>query len=236
MKLLKRLLVLVSVLAIMAVGTITIKGYVNYIAIVDDIGLNETIDEILASEDYVPLNKVSDTFVHAVVSTEDRRFYEHNGIDYISIGRAMLTNIKARRIVAGGSTITQQLSKNLFLSFDQTFERKATEYFIARHIEKVYSKDEILGVYINVINYGEGCFGIKEASQHYFNKRASELCDSQAVLLAGLPQAPSNLSLTRYYDEAVIRSEVVLKSMLRNKVIVEEDVERLYAEIREGIK
>jgi len=217
------------------VGKVTIVGYVNYAYILNDIGLEKTIDAIMDKEDYVTVNNISDTLLTAVVATEDKRFYTHDGVDYISLSRALLINIKSMSYKTGGSTITQQLAKNLFLSFDKTLERKVTEYFLARKIETIYDKDEILAVYLNVINYGEGCFGISAASVHYFNKLPINLSDAESVLLSGLPQSPVNLSLSKYYGNAIVRSEVVLASMVNNKAIEEEVADQIIAEIKEGI-
>lgn len=235
MKHLRRLLIVVLFIMIAFAGKVTIVGYINYNRVMDDIGLVKTIEDIQESADYVTVDQVSGTLLKAVISTEDKRFYDHSGIDYISLGRAVMINIRHMEYRTGGSTITQQLAKNLFLSFDKTLERKVTEFFLARKIEELYTKDEILALYINVINYGDNCFGISSASEHYFNKAPLDLTDSEAVLLAGLPQSPANLSLTKYYDKAVIRSEIVLKSMVNNEYLGEKDAVYIISEIRKGI-
>jgi len=235
MKHIKRLFVLTIFIITLMIGSVAIKGYVNYNYILDEIGLENTIDTIVMDENFVSIENVSDTLIDAVVSTEDKRFYQHNGVDLLSIGRAIIIDIRYMEYKTGGSTITQQLAKNLFLSFDKTLERKATEYFLAKKIERLYSKDEILSLYVNVINYGEGCFGIQSASEHYFSKSPNELSDSEAILLSGLPQSPANLSLSKYYDNAVVRSEVVIASMVNNDVLIEKEATRIIAEIKEGL-
>jgi len=219
MKYLKRLIVLILFVSIVFVGRIALVGYINYSQVVHDIGLEETIESIQNKEDFISIDDVTNTLLEATVSVEDKRFYEHNGIDHISIGRAVIINIQTRSFKTGGSTITQQLAKNLFLTFDKTFERKATEYFLARKIESLYTKDEILSLYINVINYGDGCIGISDATEHYYDKTPLELKENEAVLLAGLPQSPSNYSLTKNYTKAIIRSERVIAAMINNDVI-----------------
>ena len=219
MKYLKRLIVIILFMSIVFVGRIALIGYINYSQVVHEIGLEETIECIQNSEDFISVKDVTDTFLDATVSVEDKRFYEHNGIDQISIARAMVVNIQAKSFKTGGSTITQQLAKNLFLTFDKTLERKATEYFLAKKIESLYSKDEILSLYINVINYGDNCIGISDATEHYYNKTPLELKENEAVLLAGLPQSPSNYSLTKNYSKAIIRSERVINAMINNDVI-----------------
>lgn len=236
MKHLKRLLVVMLFVMIAYAGRLTIIGYINYNRVIDEIGLESTIENIQGREDYVSVDEVPKTLLNAIVSTEDKRFYSHHGIDYVSLTRAAMTNIRYMSFKTGGSTITQQLAKNLFLSFDKTMERKVTEFFLARKIESLYSKDEIIALYINVINYGDGCFGIARASMHYFEKEPIELTDSEAILLAGLPQSPVNLSLTKYYDNAVIRSEIVIQSMVNNQYLKEKEAVYIISEIKRGIK
>lgn len=126
-----------------------------------------------------------------VVHSEDRRFYNHGAFDVKAILRATVENIKFRRIVQGGSTITQQLAKNLYLSFDQNLSRKIEEIFIAQKLEKLFTKEEILEMYLNVIYYGEGAYGVQEASKKYFNKNVWELNEEECSDLVVIPQAPS---------------------------------------------
>ncbi len=236
MKYFKRLLILIMFVAIVFAGKFTIVGYLNYSYVMNDIGLEKTVEEVMNKSTYVGVDEISDTFLEAVISTEDKRFYQHAGIDYISIGRAVLIDIKELSFKTGGSTITQQLAKNLFLSFDKTLERKITEYFLAQKIEELYDKDTILALYVNVINYGDDCFGVSDASYHYFDKSPLDLEISESVLLAGLPQSPANLSLTKYYDRAVVRSEVVLQSMVNNDILNENEAIQIIAIIKEGAK
>jgi penicillin-binding protein 1A/penicillin-binding protein 2A len=141
--------------------------------------------------DYTSLNQVPKDFPHAVIAIEDHRFYKHHGFDVEGIARAYLTNLKDGTITQGGSTITQQLAKNLFLSNDRTYTRKIKELFLAMKLEKLYTKDEILEMYINVVYYGSDAYGIQAASRTYFNKNASALTREECAMLAGLLQAPS---------------------------------------------
>lgn len=229
MKHIKRIIVLVMMIAVLLVGKTTTIGYINYYKIVHDIGLEKTIENIRLSDDYVTINEMSDYLIDATVSVEDKRFYKHNGIDPISIGRAMITNLQKLKFASGGSTITQQLSKNIFLTFDKTFERKATEYFIARKIESLYTKKEILELYINVINYGDGCMGIYNASVYYYQILPKDLTLTQSVLLAGLPQSPATYKLSTNYSNAVLRSEDVIHAMVENDVIKEWEGQKVLA-------
>ncbi|MEB3286941.1 MAG: PBP1A family penicillin-binding protein [Vampirovibrionales bacterium] len=139
----------------------------------------------------VPVKDVSPHFIDALLATEDRRFYSHHGIDPFSITRAVYQNIVHRSVREGGSTLTQQLARNVFLSNERSIDRKIREAALAWRLENQLSKDEILELYINNIYFGEGAYGIAAASEIYFNKKPSKLSVEEAALLAGLPQAPS---------------------------------------------
>ena len=117
--------------------------------------------------------------IHAVIATEDQRFYKHHGINYIGITKAFFKNLFSGDIVAGGSTITQQLAKNVFLTQDRTYSRKFNEFILTKKIERTYSKDEIMERYLNQIYFGEGAWGIQRAAQTYFGKDVSELTLSE---------------------------------------------------------
>ncbi|WP_197969868.1 transglycosylase domain-containing protein [Mesobacillus harenae] len=171
----------------------------------------------------VSIDQIPDHVKEAVIATEDHRYYDHSGIDLIGISRAFLQNVKAGRIVEGGSTITQQLTKNALLTSDKTYKRKVEEFFLAREIEKEYSKDEILQMYLNRIYFGNGAWGIKRASQNYFSKEVEQLSISEAALLAGLIKAPEGLNPYEFYDEAVERRNTVLYMMRNHKFITEEE-------------
>lgn len=173
------------------------------------------------SENYTKIDKIPQNLKNAVVAVEDKRFYKHSGVDLISIGRAIVANVKEGRIKEGGSTITQQLAKNLFLSGERTFERKFKEMILALEIESKYSKEEILEMYLNVVYFGSGAHGVQNASKVYFDKNVWELSLGECAMLAGLPQAPSAYNPKKYYDKAKIRQEVVLNLMEENGFIKE---------------
>ncbi|WP_291656420.1 biosynthetic peptidoglycan transglycosylase [Clostridium sp.] len=138
-----------------------------YRSIVNDIEIQNIVNEIQSGSNYVQAEDISQIFLDAIVAIEDHRFYKHGAIDLIPIARATFINIKNKEIVEGGSTITQQLVKNLFLNMDQTLERKINEIFIAFELEKLYSKKEILELYVNVVYYGDGFTGIKSADNNF---------------------------------------------------------------------
>nr|WP_307990561.1 biosynthetic peptidoglycan transglycosylase [uncultured Niameybacter sp.] len=185
-------------------------GYMGYTDKIDEIPLEEKVISIQQDEDYVTIDKINKQFLDAIVATEDKRFYNHGAIDPISLTRAVLTNLKEGKWVEGGSTITQQLAKNMYFTRDKKLMRKVEELFMASHIEREYSKDEILELYVNVIYYGDGYTGIKEASEGYFNKSPEELSFDEATLLAGLPQAPSKYALSSNYEAAKRRQSKVI--------------------------
>lgn len=178
--------------------------------IVDEEG-NE-VDSIATSEyrEIVDYNQIPDNLKNAFVAVEDERFYKHKGIDPVSIVGSILENIKAGSIVRGGSTITQQLARNTYLSNDQTYERKIKEIYLALEIEKYLSKDEILGAYLNRVFMGQNSYGVQAAAKTYFNKDVSELNLSQAAALAGIVQSPSENSLYKAIKSTEVTDQRVL--------------------------
>jgi len=177
--------------------------------------------EISDLPDYVP---------GAVVAIEDERFYQHNGFDIKGIARVFFKNIFAGRITGGGSTVTQQLTKNALLSSEQTYKRKAEELFLAVEIEKHYKKDEILQMYVNHVYFGSGAWGIDTAAQKYFDKNIKDVSISEAALLAGLLQAPSALDPYQNYDGAIKRRNVVLGKMKEQNVITNKEYKKAIKE------
>jgi penicillin-binding protein 2A len=170
----------------------------------------------------VSIEHIPNHFLEAVVATEDRRFYDHEGIDYFGILRALIRNMKAGEWVEGGSTITQQLAKNVFLTNEKTLRRKWEEWFIAKKIERTYSKKEILEMYVNRVYFGEGAWGVQSAAKTYFGKDVSKLTVSEAALLAGLIKAPSALSPVSHYEKAIARRNIVLQLMKEQGYIDEQ--------------
>lgn len=178
----------------------------------------------------VRIDQIPDDLIHAVIATEDQRFYKHNGINYIAIIKAFFTNLNSGDIVAGGSTITQQLAKNVFLTQDRTYSRKFKEFILTKKIERTYSKDEILERYLNQIYFGEGAWGIQRASQIYFGKDVSALTLGESAMLAGLIKSPSNLSPIKNTGKSIERRDVVLSLMKKEGYISKADVDRAKAQ------
>ena len=166
-------------------------GYLKYRQAITNLSLDEAIEEIRASADYTKINNISEDYKNAVVAIEDHRFYNHSGIDIISIVRSTYVNFKIKSLDYGASTITQQVGRNIYFTQERSPIRKIAEVFVAFDLEKNYSKDEILELYLNIIYFGNGYYGIHDASEGYFDKKPSELNFYEATYLAGLPNAPS---------------------------------------------
>jgi penicillin-binding protein 1A len=166
------------------------------------------------SQAAITADDLPDNLVDAVLAVEDRRFYGHFGVDLIGTGRALIANMRAGHVVQGGSTITQQLAKNLFLSPERTYRRKAQEMMLALWLERRFSKDEILALYLNRVYFGAGAWGAEAASRRYFGRSAAELSIGEAALLAGLLKAPSRYAPTSDSRRASVRATVVLDLML----------------------
>ena len=175
--------------------------------------IRRAVDARLNRTDYVPIGHISPDLKNAIVAIEDRRFYDHWGFDMTGMARAALVNIQHGRIEEGASTITQQLVKNLFLANEQTFTRKAQELLLALDIENAYSKDEILEMYLNVVYYGAGFYGINAAAEGYYGKTPAALNLPEASMLAGVPNAPSKLSPFTNFIAAKKRQAIVLDTM-----------------------
>lgn len=175
--------------------------------------------KVLGQRHPVPLDEISPRFTQAMIATEDSRFYSHNGVDHIALARAMVRNLQSMRISQGGSTITQQLSKNLFFSFERKWIRKLKELLIALQMEATFTKDEILEAYSNQVYFGSGAYGVEDASLVYFGKRAKDLTLLQAALLAGLPNSPNSANPFNNFERAMNRTRTVLKRMVRSNFI-----------------
>lgn len=189
---------------------------------------NNDIFEYYKNRDYVKLNKISKNVKDAIVSVEDKNFYNHKGFDYPRILKAIFINMTNGKIKQGASTISQQYVKNLYLTFDQTLKRKMKEAVLTIELETHYSKDEILEGYLNTINFGAGNYGIREASKYYFNKEPSDLTIEEATILVGIPKNPTYYNPITNYEHAKSRQKDVLTSMVKNKYITEDEMNKIY--------
>ncbi|MBM6861516.1 transglycosylase domain-containing protein [Clostridium saudiense] len=190
-------------------------GYAKYKQAIGDISLVDKVNEVRSSETYVKIDDISNNFKDAIVAIEDIRFYDHGAVEFKSLLRAVLVNLKEKELLQGGSTITQQVAKNLYFDNDQNFLKKIAEMFVAFDLEENYSKDDILELYVNIIYYGDNNYGIKEASNNYFGIDPIDLNYDQSTLLAGLPQAPSAYALGEHYEAAKERQKDVIEALDR---------------------
>ena len=175
----------------------------------------------------VPLAEVSPHFIDSLIATEDRRFFMHLGIDPIAIGRAMVINARKGGIREGGSTITQQLARNVFLSNERSINRKIREMALSVKLEHALSKEKLLELYVNNMHFGEGAYGISAASEIYFNKKPAQLSVDEAALLAGLPQAPSRYSPFQNKEYALSRRNEVLANLFETGKITKDELKAL---------
>lgn len=187
--------------------------------------IHATENRTLVSLDKIPVN-----LQNAFIAVEDNRFYEHNGIDPRGIFRAVYSNIVNGEVAEGGSTITQQLAKNAFLSQDRTFKRKIQEFFIALRLEQQYTKEEILEMYLNQIYFGRGAYGVQAAAQTYFGKDVSQLDLSECAMLAGIPRSPNYYSPLNNLNAATQRKAEVLDQMVKYGYIDETTASKTKAE------
>ena len=209
-------IIFVIVLVSLSIGLLVIgNGYNMYKEAIQNEPLEQKVEEIKQKINYTQINEVPKIYQNAVIAVEDHRFYSHNGIDIIAIGRAFVNDIKAMSFVEGGSTITQQLAKNIYFTQEKKITRKIAEMFMAFEIEKNYSKEEILELYLNTSYFGDGYYTVKEASLGYFGKEPNKMTDSESIMLAGIPNAPSVYSPTKNPEFAKERQKQVVEKMIR---------------------
>lgn len=193
-------------------------------------GNDELVYQGSKTRKWVDLENVNYNLINAVISIEDKNFYKHHGFDYLRIAKAMYQNIKNGKITQGASTISQQYIKNIYLDFSTSWKRKIEEAFLTLELEVHFSKDEILEGYLNNINYGQGNFGIGNASRYYFNKDPIDLTLEEALILAGIPNSPEYYNPVANYDLSIKRAKMVGRSMVQNGYITEEVFNGLFQE------
>ena len=224
---LKKILKTIAIIILILLVVISIplmKGFMLYQESIKNTGINEIVHDIQANGDYINIDNLPPYYLNAVIAVEDHRFFDHGAIDIISIGRAVVSNIKEMKIMEGGSTITQQLAKNLFLTQDQFLIRKIAEAFVAFDMEIKYSKNDILELYVNTIYFGSGYYGVRNASLGYFDKEPSDLTLNEAAMLAGIPNAPSIYGLDYNPDLSEQRQKQVLNSMIEHGYLSKNDL------------
>ena len=227
MNLLKKVIIGIILLCLI-IGIIVVgNGYMIYKEAIEEVPLSTLVEEIKSKQNYTEIKELPKIYIDAVIAVEDHRFYKHNGIDVIAIGRAIINDIKAMRFVEGGSTITQQLSKNTYFTQEKKLTRKVAEVFMALEIEKNYDKDEILELYLNTSYFGDGYYTIKDACKGYFDKELMQMTDYEAILLAGIPNAPSVYAPTKNPDLAKQRQRQVMDKMIKHGYLTEKEAENI---------
>lgn len=193
-KLFKRLFLLLFlagiVLGVLAFPYIR-EGYQMYIDATEQMPIEQKVEEIRAQNGYTSIEEISPVFVNTLLESEDRRFYSHHGFDIVSFTRAIAANVATGSFSQGGSTITQQLAKNMYFSFDKQIERKVAELLVAFKLESMYSKDEILALYCSVAYFGQNCYGVKHAAGYYYSTEPLLLDETQSKQLVRALKAPS---------------------------------------------
>lgn len=227
MKILKRIIFIVVLISMSIALLFVGNGYDMYKQAIEQISVEDKIAEIKDKENYTNFSELPQKYKNAVIAVEDHRFYKHNGIDIIAIGRSAFNDIKAMSFVEGGSTITQQLAKNIYFTQEKKIERKIAEVFMAFEIEKNCDKDEILELYLNTSYFGDGYYTPKEACRGYFNKELNEMTDYECILLAGIPNAPSVYAPTKNPELAKQRQKQVMKKMIEYGYLTEEEADNI---------
>ncbi len=219
-------ILIVLVFIIVAVGW---YGHKYYEKLVSKVPVDTKVEEIRNDYTFVKSEDISDYYFKAVVAVEDRRYYYHGAADIIGIVRAIVKNAKTKELQEGGSTITQQVAKNMYLMEDNSnpVKRKVAEAFIAYELEEKYTKEEILELYANIIYFGNSYYGINEACQGYLKKSPKEMNLQEAAMMAGIPNAPSVYAPTVNKELCKKRLKKVISSMVKNKDITQEQADEI---------
>ncbi len=223
MKLIKRIILLLIIVIAIAGGVLAYKGHKIYKDVLEKTSVADKVTQIKSQENYTELKDLPDFYKNAVIAVEDRRFYKHGPIDPIAIARAVFVNIKSWELQEGGSTITQQLAKNIYFTQEKSALRKVAEIYMAYEIERNCDKDTILELYLNTSYFGDGYYCVNDASEGYYGKEPKDMNRNEASMLAGIPNAPSAYCPTKHLNLAKQRQVQVLDKMVKYKFITEQD-------------
>ena len=223
MKLIKRIILLLIIVIAIAGGILAYKGHKIYKDVLEKTSVADKVTQIKNQENYTELKDLPDFYKNAVIAVEDRRFYKHGPIDPIAIARAVFVNIKSWKLQEGGSTITQQLAKNIYFTQEKSALRKVAEMYMAYEIERNCDKDTILELYLNTSYFGDGYYCVNDASEGYYGKEPKDMNRNEASMLAGIPNAPSAYCPTKHLNLAKQRQVQVLDKMVKYKFITEQD-------------
>ncbi len=227
-RILGKLIGILMILLIMA-GTL-LAGYGYYIAekvrdeAIREKPLEEAVSAYTEKEGYLTYEAIDPDFVNAVVAVEDKRYFERDGYDFIALARAIYNNLRYGNLIEGGSTIPEQIAKNLYFgTADRELDEKLAGILIMHDLEEKYTDEELFALYANMNYYGDGYYGLKNAAEGYYGLSASDLSLAKAAMLAGLPNAPSAYQLSTGYEYAKKRQKKVLQCMLKNEYISEQE-------------
>ena len=228
-----RNMILLILLIILVIADVSIyNGYVIYKTALEEESIEEKIQSIKSkTPNYTIYSEIPERYVDAVIAVEDRRFFSHSGIDIFSILRAVYTDITTFSLAEGGSTITQQLAKNIYFTQKKEMTRKIAEVLMAKELEKECSKEQIFELYVNTIYYGDGYYCIYDASMGYFKKKPSDMDLYECTLLAGIPNAPSIYSPNANATLSKQRHRQVINKMIKYKFITEDEASEIFKRI-----
>ena len=228
MKILRNVLIIILAIILIVGLTLYIAGDNMYKNALAGNTLEDVIEEIQSEPNYIEYEDLPQNYINAVIAVEDHRFREHGAIDLVAIARAIYVNISTFSLREGGSTITQQVAKNIFyITEDNPVVRKSAEVLTAFDLENTYTKNDILELYVNTIYFGDGYYGIEEACQGYLNKDATEMTLADCTMMAGIPNAPSVYAPTANPDLTRDRQEKVIYSMVEYNYLSETDADSL---------
>lgn len=237
MKIIKKIIILL-LFVILIIGILIgcifgIPGYNMYKDAIEKEPIDEKIASIEKKKNYSEFVDLPEMYVNAVIATEDHRFYEHKGIDFISVARAIYNDIKAKDFVEGGSTISQQLAKNIYFTQEKTGKRKIAEILMASKLDNTLSKEKIFELYANTSYFGDGYYTVKGACEWYFKKELREMTDYECIMLAGIPNAPSIYAPTKNLNLTKKRAEHVIRKMVENEYLTQDEADEI---LKEGEK
>lgn len=214
MKIIKKIIGFILLILIIIISIYIGVGYKMYENALQEKPINEKINSIKNQKNYTTYEELPQSYIDAVIAVEDHRFFKHKGVDPIAIIRAVYNNIRVRELREGGSSITQQLCKNIYFNQNRKLTRKIAETFMAIKIEKECSKEEIFELYVNTSYFGDGYYKVGDASKGYFNKKPIDMNIYECTLLAGIPNAPSVYAPTKNLDLAEQRQRQVINKMV----------------------
>lgn len=224
-------LVVILLISLAILAYIYVRGYIFYKQTINNASLENKVAEIQQADYFVSIDEIPENYKNAVIAVEDHRFEEHGAIDLISIGRAITSDIKNKELVEGGSTITQQVVKNLYFMDADTksnsLDRKIAEIIIGIDLEKKYNKNQIFELYVNNIYFGDGYYCLKAAAEGYFGKEPSEMNLYECTLLAGIPNAPSVYSPNVNPELSKQRQAKVIREMVKYGYLTQEEADSI---------